>query len=59
MSSIRLFILAGRAPARVGSLYGAIRRLTAEELIEEIRVERVGAYPQRQGWAITDAGGQA
>jgi DNA-binding PadR family transcriptional regulator len=31
----------------VGSLYGAINRLAAEELIEEVRVERAGAYPQR------------
>jgi DNA-binding PadR family transcriptional regulator len=43
----------------VGSLYGAIKRLAAEELIEEIRVERAGAYPQRQVWAITDAGREA
>jgi DNA-binding PadR family transcriptional regulator len=43
----------------VGSLYGAIKRLAAEELIEEIRVERSGAYPQRQVWAITDAGREA
>src|ERR1700751_682137 len=40
----------------VGSLYGALKRLAAEELIEEVRVERAGAYPQRQVWAITDAG---
>ena len=43
----------------VGSLYGAIKRLAAEELIEEIRVERTGSYPQRQVWAITDAGREA
>jgi DNA-binding PadR family transcriptional regulator len=43
----------------VGSLYGAIKRLAAEELIEEIRVERPGAYPQRQVWAITEAGREA
>ena len=43
----------------VGSLYGAIKRLAAEELIEEVRVERSGAYPQRQVWAITDAGREA
>jgi DNA-binding PadR family transcriptional regulator len=43
----------------VGSLYGAIKRLAAEELIEEVRVERAGAYPQRQVWAITDAGREA
>jgi len=43
----------------VGSLYGAIKRLAAEELIEEVRVERSGAYPQRQVWAITGAGREA
>jgi DNA-binding PadR family transcriptional regulator len=40
----------------VGALYGAIKRLAAEDLIEEVRVERAGAYPERQVWAITDAG---
>ncbi len=40
----------------VGGLYGAIKRLAAEDLIEEIRVERPGAYPERQVWAITDGG---
>jgi DNA-binding PadR family transcriptional regulator len=40
----------------VGGLYGALKRLAAEELIDEIRVEREGSYPQRQVWAITDAG---
>ncbi len=43
----------------VGGLYGAIKRLAAEELIEEVRVERSGGYPQRQVWAITDAGREA
>jgi DNA-binding PadR family transcriptional regulator len=43
----------------VGGLYGGIKRLAAEELIEEIRVERTGSYPQRQVWAITDAGREA
>lgn len=40
----------------VGGLYGAIKRLAAERLIEEVRVERAGAYPERQIWAITEAG---
>ena len=40
----------------VGALYGAIKRLAAEELIEELRAEREGAYPERQVYAITDAG---
>jgi len=43
----------------VGGLYGAIKRLAAEDLIEEVRVERSGAYPQRQVWAVTDAGREA
>ncbi|MFD1541621.1 PadR family transcriptional regulator [Nonomuraea guangzhouensis] len=40
----------------VGGLYGAIKRLAAEGLIEELRVERKGAYPQRQVWGITQNG---
>lgn len=43
----------------VGGLYGALKRLAADELIEEVRVERVGTYPQRQVWAITAAGREA
>jgi DNA-binding PadR family transcriptional regulator len=43
----------------VGALYGAIKRLAAEELIEEIRHEREGAYPERQVYEITDAGRQS
>lgn len=43
----------------VGGLYGAIKRLATEELIEEIRVERAGAYPPRQVWAITATGREA
>jgi DNA-binding PadR family transcriptional regulator len=40
----------------VGALYGAIKRLAAEDLIEEVRQEREGAYPERVVYAITDAG---
>ncbi|HEY4224236.1 MAG TPA: PadR family transcriptional regulator [Pseudolysinimonas sp.] len=40
----------------VGALYGAIKRLAVEDLIEEVRVEREGAYPERQVWGITTAG---
>ncbi|TDC00438.1 PadR family transcriptional regulator [Nonomuraea longispora] len=40
----------------VGGLYGAIKRLATEGLIEEARVERDGAYPQRRVWAITGEG---
>ncbi len=40
----------------VGALYGAIKRLATEELIEEVRVEREGSYPERQVWRVTAAG---
>lgn len=40
----------------VGALYGAIKRLAAEGLIVEERVEREGAYPERQVWRITHEG---
>jgi DNA-binding PadR family transcriptional regulator len=40
----------------VGALYGAIKRLAAEGLIEEVRSEREGAYPERQVFDITAAG---
>lgn len=43
----------------VGALYGAIKRLAAEELIHEARVEREGSYPERQVWRITEAGSVA
>jgi DNA-binding PadR family transcriptional regulator len=40
----------------VGSLYGALKRLAADGLIAEVRVEREGSYPERQVLAITDEG---
>lgn len=40
----------------VGGLYGAVRRLAADGLIEIARVEKHGNYPERQIFAITDAG---
>lgn len=43
----------------VGALYGAIKRMANEGLIEEARVEREGSYPERQVWRITDAGQKA
>jgi len=43
----------------VGALYGAIKRLAAEKLIEERRTEREGGYPKRQIWAITVGGRDA
>lgn len=44
------------ADISVGSVYGALKRLAAEDLITELRVEKEGAYPPRQVWAITEAG---
>jgi DNA-binding PadR family transcriptional regulator len=43
----------------VGGLYGAIKRLATEGLIDAVRVEREGSYPERQVWRITEAGHQA
>jgi DNA-binding PadR family transcriptional regulator len=43
----------------VGSLYGAIKRLAHEHLIDEIRHEQEGGYPTRQVWQITVAGREA
>lgn len=43
----------------VGALYGALKRLATENLIEQVRVEHAGSYPPRQIWSITDAGRQA
>lgn len=40
----------------VGALYGALKRLAADGLIEEVRTEREGSYPERQVWRITEAG---
>jgi DNA-binding PadR family transcriptional regulator len=39
-----------------GAIYGAFKRLAAEELIEPVRLEREGNYPERQVYAITAAG---
>lgn len=40
----------------VGALYGMLKRMAIEELIEESRTEREGAYPERQVWRITAEG---
>ena len=40
----------------VGSLYGVIKRLAAEGLITELRVEREGNYPERQVYDVSPAG---
>ncbi|MGA8544948.1 MAG: PadR family transcriptional regulator [Mycobacterium sp.] len=43
----------------VGGLYGALKRLATESLIEQVRVEQAGSYPPRQIWSITEAGREA
>ena len=43
----------------VGAIYGAIKRLAAEGLIEPLRVEREGNYPERQVYEVTPAGQEA
>ena len=40
----------------VGALYGALKRLAAEGLLADVRVEREGSYPERQVYGITAAG---
>jgi DNA-binding PadR family transcriptional regulator len=40
----------------VGGLYGAVKRLAADGFIEVDRVEKHGNYPERQVFAITEAG---
>lgn len=42
--------------APVGSIYNAIRRLEAEDLIQAIRTEQEGRRPTRTVYAITDSG---
>jgi DNA-binding PadR family transcriptional regulator len=42
----------------VGAIYGAIKRLAADGLIESLRTERFGNYPERQVYSITTAGQQ-
>jgi len=43
----------------VGGVYGAIKRLAADDLITDVRVEREGNYPERQVYAITPKGADA
>lgn len=40
----------------VGALYGAIKRLAGDGLLTEVRTEREGNFPERQVYAITEAG---
>jgi DNA-binding PadR family transcriptional regulator len=44
------------ADVSVGAIYGAIKRLAAEDLIASVRTEREGNYPERQVYGITDEG---
>ena len=43
---------------RVGSLYGALKRMAAEGVIEAVRTEQAGNRPERTVYAITEAGRQ-
>ena len=43
----------------VGGIYGALKRLLAEDLVEPVRTEREGARPERQIVRITEAGRRA
>ncbi len=43
---------------KVGSLYGMLRRLEGDGLIEPVRVEQEGRRPQRTVYGITDDGRQ-
>jgi len=57
---IRQQALADRAETwsdvQVGSVYGALKRLANEDLIREVRTERVGNRPERTVYEITPAG---
>lgn len=44
------------ADVKPGSLYGALRRMADEGVIEAVRTERVGNLPERTVYAITDDG---
>lgn len=44
---------------KVGSVYGALKRLASEDLVREVRTERVGNRPERTVYEITPAGRRA
>jgi DNA-binding PadR family transcriptional regulator len=44
---------------RVGSVYGALKRLASEGLVREVRTERVGNRPERTIYEITADGRRA
>jgi DNA-binding PadR family transcriptional regulator len=41
---------------KVGSVYGALKRLAAENLVREVRTERVGNRPERTIYELTPPG---
>jgi DNA-binding PadR family transcriptional regulator len=41
---------------KVGSVYGALKRLASEDLIREVRTEKVGNRPERTVYEITPEG---
>jgi DNA-binding PadR family transcriptional regulator len=44
---------------KVGSVYGALKRMANEDLIREVRTERVGNRPERTVYEITPEGRRA
>jgi DNA-binding PadR family transcriptional regulator len=44
---------------KVGSVYGALKRLATEGLVREVRTERVGNRPERTVYEITSEGQRA
>jgi DNA-binding PadR family transcriptional regulator len=54
--AIELLNVEAWSEIRVGSLYHALHRLEAEELIEAVRTEQRGALPARTVYAITVEG---
>ncbi len=44
---------------KVGSVYGALKRLTSEDLVREVRTEKVGNRPERTIYEITPEGRRA
>ncbi len=44
---------------QVGSVYGALKRLASEDLIREVRTEKVGNRPERTVYEITPEGRRA
>lgn len=43
----------------VGAVYGVLKRLATEGLIEVVRTEREGNYPERQVYGVTSTGTRA